>query len=107
MSEADLLLGLLKKARIELGVRTAPALIRINTSCPYCKEVFNGTVSANGNSPAPGVVSLCTACANILRFDENLQFIKLTPESWQAMGEKFQRFLKRQQRELIEKLECK
>ena len=61
--------------------------VEINTICPYCKENLNGTVTGDGGiKPVPGAVSLCMHCVNIIQFDENLQFIKFTPESWQALG---------------------
>ncbi len=59
---------------------TKPKTIRQfkKNSCSTCKANIDSITSFDHKIPKPGDVSICVYCGEILRFDVNLNLIKLT-----------------------------
>ena len=78
---------------------------KIDTACPYCGERLNATIDiTDKDGPEAEASSICPNCFNIVHLEENFQLVKYTPETWQALGEAHQRFLREKQQEFIEKI---
>ncbi len=46
----------------------------LGNQCPYCQYITTFTKAITGpDAPVPGALSICTKCANIAMFDENLK----------------------------------
>jgi len=46
------------------------------TCCPSCFTILDAVTSLDGkNAPKTGDYTICIACANLMRFDENMQLV--------------------------------
>lgn len=59
--------------------------------CPHCEEMLDGATVAYGKQnvlPNPGDFSICIYCGNMIRFNEELEMEKLSPEYLETIKKK-------------------
>jgi len=54
-------------------------------NCPYCDKFLDGCTGVGdspdvGSDPYPGGYTICAYCCNLLKFDDNLKFVKVSDE---------------------------
>lgn len=78
--------------------------VKIVMYCPLCEEKLQRATTLT-QAPKEGDVTVCPCCFGLLGTDENLGLVEFTLETWQALGEKTQRELKKFREEVIEREE--
>jgi len=82
--------------------------------CPYCDEdlarrsprevlSLDGKIVPEDFVSQPGDVSLCTNCANVSVYDEDMGLTKLTPEEWEDCPPEIQTRIRDLQRQIQDK----
>jgi hypothetical protein len=70
------------------------------SECPFCGVKLDAATHPKDRTlmPSPGNLSMCINCTSILKFDDNLHLVALTPQEFKKLPDEVQDRLYHMQR---------